>query len=325
MQACAGNPFGDEALRIGVHMAPLTADHQGRHIDPGQHVPPVLRAVVEEQRYARGGGCRPDLLADEGQHLGVGLAGEHAAHEVGANRVAFRPGEGRTQVQQPRHVEDGTAVPLFPLGHPGHGGDRRGLVDGDEAPDPPGPVLVDEAPPHRDAHGPAQCVETVETEVADEFEHIAGEPGDAVAVARGAGLPMAAEVDGDETATGRQPLDLMPEHRLRLPPAVQHHQRDARAAGVLVREPYAVRRDQFLHDLSPGQRRYNVPAHAEHHRMGPAARTTARCRNRAADPPRFVEASAWSECVVSVRAQSACSECVLRRPRRRPGRGVPRS
>ena len=147
----------------------------------GEHVAPVLGAVVEEQGHADVGRDRVQLREHERQDLGVGLAAEHAAHEAVADLDPAGSVQAFAQGDQGGHVEDRAALRLLLCGHPRHRGDRRRLVDGDEPADPVGAVLVDEAPPDRDAHRPAQGVEALEAEVVEQLVDVAREAGDPVA------------------------------------------------------------------------------------------------------------------------------------------------
>jgi hypothetical protein len=205
--------------------------------------------VVEEQWHSGVRRSGSDLLGDEGQQRGIGVPGEHAADERLPRLLPVRAREFRAERDQARHVEDGPRLLLLLGGHPRNGGDGGGLVDEHQAADARGGVLVDEAPPHGGAHRPAERVEPVEPQVVDEVQHVGGEARDAVAVVRLAGQPVPAEVHGDDTASGRKPPRLVAKHLLGLPPAVQHDQREALSAAVLVHQLHTVAGRQPVHGL----------------------------------------------------------------------------
>ena len=136
-------------------------------------------------------------------------------------------------------------------GHPRHRGDRRGLVDGDEPADPVGAVLIDEAPPDRDAHRPAQRVEALEAEVVEQLVHVAREAGDPVAEVGLRGPAVPAQVEGHDPAIRGQVGELVAEHRLGLAPAVQHDEREPVPTAILVRQLDTIVRGKRRHRASP--------------------------------------------------------------------------
>ncbi len=60
---------GGPCLRGGCDVADLTADDQGRHGDPREHVPPVLHDVVQQEACSPGHGEEEVLLVEPLQVL----------------------------------------------------------------------------------------------------------------------------------------------------------------------------------------------------------------------------------------------------------------
>src|SRR5262249_13488295 len=49
LDPCPGDLLADPFLRLGVEEARTATEHQGGKSDPGNHIPPVLRAVIYQQ------------------------------------------------------------------------------------------------------------------------------------------------------------------------------------------------------------------------------------------------------------------------------------
>lgn len=81
-------------------MAAVAPEDGGGNGDAGEHVAPVLRAVVEQQRHSRVRRGGLGLAVDEGEQVRVGVAREHAVHEAHPDRG--RVGAVQTPIDQPR-------------------------------------------------------------------------------------------------------------------------------------------------------------------------------------------------------------------------------